>query len=303
MRMCELYGIEYLTPIIDVSTRWNSTYNMIERAAYLKVPLRALCSNDKSLNGLCMKESEWKELDTLGSLLKKFDRSTKLMSMERHPSICAYVPTLNWLIESVESFISENPGPLADAAQIGLTKLSKYEEQIDMENSTIPYVAMFLNPALKMSYFKEHDFTKARIRDIQKSICENFEKNYGKCTTNIIDDKPEEEQKDEFFEHMFKRAKTNKEPKEFQKYMNFPLSSAKVDLLDYWRSQKEDFPGLSAMARDYLAVQSSSVAVERDFSMGTHLISKTRCCLKPETIRACMCCKSWLKNLRSNSQI
>lgn len=135
---------------------------MIERAAYLKVPLRALCSNDKSLNGLCMSESAWKELAILKDLLQKFDRSTKLLSMERHPSICAYIPTLNWLIESVETFITENPGPLADAARIGLEKLQKYEELTLMKNSKIPYMAMFLNPAIKMSYFKEHDYTKPK---------------------------------------------------------------------------------------------------------------------------------------------
>lgn len=301
-RLCELYDIAYLTPIIDVATRWNSTFNMIERAAYLKVPLRALCSNEKSLNGLCMNEYEWKELNSLSALLQKFDRSTKLLSMERHPSICAYVPTLNWLLESVESFIGKNSGSLAHAAQVGLEKLKKYEEEIKIRNAKLPYVAMFLNPALKMSYFKEHDYTKPEIRQIQKTICEVFEENYERDNTNTIDEKVEEEPKDEFFDFMFKRAKANKEPKEFQKYLNFPLSSAKVDVIEYWRSQKEDFPSLSVMARDYLAIQSSSVAVERDFSMGVHLVSSTRCCLAPETIRACMCLKSWLKNLKSDSR-
>lgn len=295
-RLCQLYDIKYLAPIIDVATRWNSTFNMIERAAYLKVPLRALCSNEKSLKGICMSESEWKELSALNGLLQKFDRSTKLMSMERHPSICAYIPTLNWLIESVESFIDENSGPLVIAARKGLEKLQKYEDYTQIKNSKIPYVAMFLNPALKMSYFKEHNFTKPMIKEIQKSICEVFENNYGIGNNDNNDKKAEEESHDEFFDHMFKRAKASKEPKEFQKYLNFPLSAPKVDVLQYWQSQKEDFPNLSVMARDYLPVQSSSVAVERDFSMGVHLVTPTRCCLAPETVRACMCLKSWIKN-------
>lgn len=288
-----------MAPIIDVATRWNSTFNMIERAAYLKVPLRALCSNDKSLNGLCMSESAWKELAILKDLLQKFDRSTKLLS---HPSICAYIPTLNWLIESVETFITENPGPLADAARIGLEKLQKYEELTLMKNSKIPYMAMFLNPAIKMSYFKEHDYTKPMIKEIQKSICEEFENNYGKGNNDNNDKKTEEEPHDEFFDHMFKRAKASKEPKEFQKYLNFPLSTAKVDVMQYWQSQKDDFPNLSVMARDYLPVQSSSVAVERDFSMGVHLVTPTRCCLAPDTVRACMCLKSCIKNQQCDSR-
>ncbi|HEY0222576.1 MAG TPA: hypothetical protein VGC17_07295 [Lactovum miscens] len=41
--------MNYLTPKIDVKTRWNSTYEMLERADKLKVPIRALCGSEKSL--------------------------------------------------------------------------------------------------------------------------------------------------------------------------------------------------------------------------------------------------------------
>lgn len=158
---------------------------------------------------------------------------------------------------------------------------------------------MFLNPSLKMSYFKEHGYTKPMIREIQKSICELFEKNYVSEAPNNKDNA--EESLDEFFEHMHKRA-VNKEPKEFQKYLQFPLSAPKVKVLEYWRSQKDEFPNVCNMARDHLAVQSGSVAVERDFAMGVDVVTATRCSLLPETIRACMCLKSWLKNLNSQSR-
>lgn len=115
-------------------------------------------------------------------------------------------------------------------------------------------------------------------------------------------DKPKEEPVDEFFEHMYKRAVT-KEPKEMQKYLHFPLSAPKVNILEYWRSQKDEFPNISKMARDNLAAQSSSVAIERDFSMGSDLVTPKRCSLLPETIRACLCLKSWLKNLNHQPRL
>lgn len=299
-KLCKLYKIRYLVPVIDVSTRWNSTYLMIERAMYLKTPLRALCSSEKSLRKYLTNEGEWTNLNTLKELLQKFDRSTKLMSMERHPTICSYLPTLNWLLESLESFIDANTGVLAEAAQNGLDKLKKYENELRVDLSKLPYVAVFLNPSLKMSYFKEHAYNKAAVRDIQKTICVLFEKTYANEATSKNEEA--EESPDEFFDFMHKRA-ANKEPKEFQKYLHFPLSAPKVKVLEYWRSQKDEFPNLSNMARDYLGAQSSSVAVERDFSMGTHLVSPTRCSLLPETIRACMCLKSWIKNLNFAKQV
>lgn len=182
---------------------------------------------------------------------------------------------------------------LAESAEKGLLKLQKYENELHISKSKIPYIAVFLNPSLKMSYFKEHGYSKSLIKDIQKSISETLELY---TSSNQAVEVSEEESDDEFFKHMHKRS-VNKEPKEMQKYLQFPLSSPKVNILQYWRSQEQEFPNLSKMARDYLGVQSGSVAVERDFSTGSGLVTSKRCSLSSETIRACLCLKSWMKNL------
>lgn len=269
---------------------------MIQRAMDLKAPLRTLCTNDKALKKYLIDDLEWTNIGKLKDLLQKFDRSTQLMSMERHPTISSYLPTLNWLLESLTSFIDSNQGCLAEAAEEGLEKLKKYEAELHVNKSKIPYIGVFLNPSLKMSYFKEHNYSKPLIKEIQKSISDTFERLYVNQSTSQNEESEKEEVDDEFFDHMHKRS-VNKEPKELQKYLQFPLSAPKVNVLEYWRSQAEEFPNLTKMARDYLAVQSGAVAVERDFSTGSHLVTPKRCSLAPETIRACLCLKSWLKNL------
>ncbi|KAJ6642967.1 putative AC transposase, partial [Pseudolycoriella hygida] len=140
----------------------------------------------------------------------------------------------------------------------------------------------------------QHGYTKAQIKDIQKIICAELENNYS-VDTNDVNDNESEDEPDEFLSHMYKRNKSSREPKEFQKYLNHPLSNAKVDILDFWRSQKAEFPQLSKIAKDYLSIQGGSVPVERDFSMGADLVTPKRCSLHPNTIRGCMCLKSWLK--------
>ena len=45
-----------------------------------------------------------------------------------------------------------------------------------------------------------------------------------------------------------------------------------------------NFPILSAMAKDYLTVQASSVPSERAFSSGTDLVTSDRCSLAGKTI-------------------
>lgn len=299
-KICQLYEIKCLVPIIDVATRWDSTFDMIERAIFLKVPISVMCSKEKKLKNLTITEGEWSELNSLRTMLQKFRRSTKFMSMERHPTICAYLPTFEWILQSVESFVSSSSGPLASAANAGLLKLKKYEEEFQLSECKTIYIAVFLNPALKLNYFKEHGYSKAEIKDIQKMICEELE-NYNGGETIDTGDNCKEEELDEFLSHMYKRSKSSREPKEFQKYLNHPLSNAKVDVLDYWRSQKDEYPKLSKMAQDLLSVQGGSVPVERDFSMGVHLVTPKRCSMHPKTIQACMCLKSWLKEPKSRN--
>lgn len=64
--------------------------------------------------------------------------------------------TLNWLLDSLKEFIRENPGPLVIAASNGLERLEKYEKLPRITKSKLPFVAVFLNPALKINYFKKH---------------------------------------------------------------------------------------------------------------------------------------------------
>lgn len=296
---CSFYKIKYLVPIIDVATRWNSTFQMLERAEYLKTPLRALCLSDKKLSKFLITDREWDDLDCIKVLLAKFDRSSQLLSMQRRPTISAYLPTMNWLRDSLHRIISENPGPMSEAAENGLQKLRKYEAELSIKSSVIPYVGTFLNPALKLSYFKEYSTNQTYQKDVQKAISELFERDYANSATTT--DTPNEEMKDEFFLHMFKRGKTNKQLKEFQQYTSAPLSKTKVNVLDFWRAQQNELPHLSNMARDFLAVQSSSVSVERDFSDGVDLVTPTRCSLQAQTIRSCMCLKSWFKSQQDAS--
>ncbi len=50
------------------------------------------------------------------------------------------------------------------------------------------------------------------------------------------------------------------------------------------------------MARDYLAIQSTSVACEQAFSVAGNTITKTRNRLHSDTARASLCAKSWIDN-------
>ncbi|KAJ1569561.1 hypothetical protein HK096_002696 [Nowakowskiella sp. JEL0078] len=60
---------------------------------------------------------------------------------------------------------------------------------------------------------------------------------------------------------------------ELENYLKLPPET-KIDPLKWWQANKKRFPILSLMAKDYLAIQASSVAVEELFSSVIPLSSR-----------------------------
>ena len=57
--ICNLKKIKYLKPILDVETRWNSTYYMLKRLDDLRPALGLLSANNKLLNSTYPNECDW----------------------------------------------------------------------------------------------------------------------------------------------------------------------------------------------------------------------------------------------------
>ena len=82
---------------------------------------------------------------------------------------------------------------------------------------------------------------------------------------------------------------------ELDRYLALPVDE-EIEPLLWWQAHASEFPILCEMARDYLTIQATSVAFEQAFSVAANTITKTRNRLLPETVRACLCMKSWLTN-------
>ncbi|KIY46992.1 hATC-domain-containing protein, partial [Fistulina hepatica ATCC 64428] len=73
---------------------------------------------------------------------------------------------------------------------------------------------------------------------------------------------------------------------ELEAYLAAPLESEVRDIIAWWGNHATQYPTLSRMARDYLAIQGSAVAAERTFSSGALTDTLRRNRIKPDLFGA-----------------
>ena len=79
--------VNFKAPLIDITTRWNYTYYMIERALEIKSFLVHLTPNLRVLTDNWPTDDEWITLSNLLELLAPFAMITKVISAANYPTI------------------------------------------------------------------------------------------------------------------------------------------------------------------------------------------------------------------------
>jgi hypothetical protein len=90
------------------------------------------------------------------------------------------------------------------------------------------------------------------------------------------------------------------ESNELEKYTAESLQkiTSDFDILAWWKNKREDFPILSQIVRDVMAIQVSTVASESDFSAVGRVVDPYRNRLDPEIVQAMICTKDWVAAAR-----
>jgi len=90
--LCNNFKIKFVKPILDVPIRWNSTFDMLERAILLKNPIQIMLSemNSERKNmkqKFEIQDSSWEQFKKIFAFLKLFKDATELMSGDTYPKI------------------------------------------------------------------------------------------------------------------------------------------------------------------------------------------------------------------------
>jgi hypothetical protein len=263
---CELSSTKYLKPILDVDTRWNSTYDMLERALYLKMPIKYLCSQDLSLKELLI--DDWYKIESIVSLLKPLKEVTVELSASKVITVGECFGAIIFLENHFSIHEHEFPAPVSDMRAKLLTFMNK--------QSLFFIGCCMLDPRVKNSLFPDKAAAKKFLQDALDQDYPSFETpslNTGGFLSKIT--------------HKVLLS-------ELDDYLNEPICSSEVNVLQWWKLNERRFSRLSKMARDYLSVMPTSTASERSFSLSGRVISKIRNRLTPDNSEKSILLNTWI---------
>ncbi|CAB5382552.1 unnamed protein product [Rhizophagus irregularis] len=289
-QQCVAIELPELELLPDIKTRWNSTEIMIERALKLRQALHNFTSADRDLKHYLFSDNEWKLIEEIHSLMQYFKICSDYITGQLYPTLAFTIPAYNYLLNKIEDIIDNNNIRI-EIKNAATAAKNKIEEYYPTTGGHIYIIATAMDPRLKLQYYDDNDWEAEYILEAKKIVTDiwnNFYKN------NIDISQSSDNLEDDLLSHIFKKRKTERDD-ELKSYFREPTISKSTDVLAWWKVQEANYPNLSKMALDYLAIPATSAPVERIFSSGTDLVTQKRCSLKGETIRELMCLKSWWK--------
>lgn len=344
---------------LDVKTRWNSTYLMLEQAMKFKVAFDKKEAEDKPYNDYFNEivegkkrigppeKEDWEAVNRLVQFLIIFYKATLVLSASN--TACAH--KLYHAIYTVTrniSLLSTTPGPdeiLRSKAAAMSRKLGKYWSPFgdNVEMNKMIIVAGVLDPSKKMKFVVkcfeklygegsvEVTLLTNETKDILRSLFDEYNSNVSKNVTagdqaantrsqshgtssqsqeQFVDEVSQRtvlgnglayESMSDIYLELENEAGVQEKTDELDLYLKesveYPklMDGTEYDVLSWWKVNSPKFPVLSAVARDVLAMQVSSVASESAFSTSGRVLEPSRSCLTHFMIEVLMCTEQWLK--------
>lgn len=286
-----------LSPILDVCTRWRSTYDMIDRALQCKETYCSVLLDDE-LTDFLLEEVEWRGLGSLRDLLQKFDAlTTKACASKSYTTISLTIVIYNKLMDTIEDYIEKNEDRLPEicrGAKAAQEKLKKYYSATD--KSPIYSVVTALHPAMRYHYWSNQEWG-SELEDAAKDAVRSvWNRDYSMETEDHDDDHedltlPLLDPDDNSELALLGFTGRRKEGDELEGFAASP--TVKELPLSFWKRSCDSYPRLARMARDYFAIPATSAPSERSFSKGRALLPYNRSRLGPQKVKEQLALDSW----------
>ncbi|XP_072375369.1 E3 SUMO-protein ligase ZBED1-like [Diabrotica undecimpunctata] len=279
--------------IQDVTTRWNSTFYMLDRVLELEYEVRTTMALLNVNNLPIISIGEWQLLQQLRMCLKPMEEVTKIISGEKYVTLSSVIILTKGLENIYINMKNEDLLPLIQSLVEQVLK-GLSDRLGDLENSQTLLVSSFIDPRFKnVGFTSDHVAERAKqlvIKLVTRKISQSASK--SKETKQFLststDDNTENRSAGQpsVWGHFEKKAATfssktivpatSRAIIEVQRYLEEDLADRNEDPLQWWRDHSYNYPHLSKVVIEKFGTVATSVPCERIFSKSGQLISERR---------------------------
>ena len=270
----------------DVSTRWNSSFYMLQRLLEQKRAITVAGTECTSVPTE-IRAQQWTLAEKVVQLLVVFEEATREASGD-YASCAIIIPITNTLKLALLTD-EEDQGIMAMKRAMMKSLEDRYGK---VEENPLCAIATVLDPRFKLRVFSSGG-RAANARMLVTTECEKVissiydsEKELPAKRSRTESDKPPSSLWS-FFDDMIEKPSNPTNGVEenvsgytaevmVEMYLKEPIQDRHIDPLIYWKTKQVLWKGLAVMASKYLSIPPSSASSERLFSSAGDIISKER---------------------------
>jgi hypothetical protein len=277
----------------DVSTRWNSSFYMLQRLLEQKRAI-TVTSTECVPAPVELRAQQWTLAEKVVKLLVVFEEATREASGD-YASCAIVIPIINTLKLAL-STDEEDHGIMGMKRAMMKSLVDRYGS---VEENPLCAIATLLDPRFKLRVFSSAG-SAAHARMLVTTECEQVLLSISEKELTAAPAKRSRTESEKsssslwnIFDDMIER------PSELnssvsgdmsgytaevmvEMYLKEPIQDRHIDPLSYWKEKQIVWNGLAVMACKYLSIPPSSASSERLFSSAGDIISGERNRLAPE---------------------
>ncbi|KAF4398770.1 hypothetical protein G4B88_028133 [Cannabis sativa] len=286
-------------PPLDSSTRWSGNYQMLDIVRKAGKSMDALIRKyDNTLGSrLLLTPAEKNAASIVHDHLEPFYKTTNNMCMNKVLTIGLILFFMDHISETIAACreVRHYPDWLKNSAEEMAKKARNFNNQVC---NIFTYMSAILDPRIKgeliaESLNSENFLEEARNHFIRNYSTSHFPSMTGGYGAQEIEDGGSVSFAEEIARKKRRASMSNSVTDELTQYLSEPPAPIPTDVLDWWKGNSARYPRLSVMARDFLAIQPTSLAAEEIFCGKGDEIDKQRLCMPHDSTQA-LCIRSWI---------
>ncbi|KAI3866632.1 hypothetical protein MKW92_027586 [Papaver armeniacum] len=279
---------------IDVSTRWSGSYAMLEIARKASKSMDAVIRKyADTLDGSCilLNPGEKVSVSIMHLFLEPFQKTANNICTSKIPTVGLVLLFMDHVFDMISACRGSRNAPdwLKNCADDMAIKGKIYNDQV---YNLYTYMAVILDPRIKVGLIPERFKLESNLQEARDHFMRHYSITHFPTPVNGYN--PQENEDGGNWKR--RRVDIPTSTDELSQYLSEAPSPITTDILDWWKRNSSKYPRLSVMARDFLAVQSTSVSPDEAFTERGDEVDNQRFCLPCASTQPMLCMRAWIES-------